>query len=240
MNLPTLPQGKTLAESINGLNQGLKEFSLVLPEGIQLLNPFQDNPEALEISAAFYNRFYQDDKPRRLILGINPGRLGAGATGIPFTDTKRFAEIMGDMSFKGIQTHEPSSVFVYEVIRAYGGASAFYHDFYINSVCPLGFTASLGSTRPVNYNYYDSKALTEAVLPLIRWNLKLQGDIAGRRDVCYCLGAGKNFDFLSKINETEHFFQRIVPLDHPRYVMQYKARNKGAYVQKWLDAFQEK
>ncbi len=56
------------------------------------MNPFKENPDALAISSAFYKKYYDDHRMRRLILGINPGRFGAGVTGIPFTDTKRLTE----------------------------------------------------------------------------------------------------------------------------------------------------
>jgi hypothetical protein len=66
--------------------------------------------------------------------------LGAGATGIPFTDTKRLESDCAESKTPDIATHEPSSVFVYEMIKAYGGPKNFYgNDFYISSVSPLGF-----------------------------------------------------------------------------------------------------
>lgn len=59
-----------------------------------------------------------------LMLGINPGRLGAGSTGICFTDTKRCEADLG-FPVEGMRTHEPSSDFFYRVVRAAGGAEAF-------------------------------------------------------------------------------------------------------------------
>ena len=74
-----------------------------------------------------------------IILGINPGRLGAGVTGIPFTDTKRLVTEC-KIPYSGKLTHEISSVFVYEMINAFGGVSNFYKKFYINSPFPLAIT----------------------------------------------------------------------------------------------------
>src|SRR6056297_2963135 len=122
------------ADKVNQFNRALS-FSGKLPKGIKILNPFRGNPEILEKSALFYKKFYDDNEPRKFILGINPGRLGAGATGIPFTDTKRLSEIC-NIDIDSVQTHEPSSVFVYEVIDKYGGVERFYNDFYINSLSP--------------------------------------------------------------------------------------------------------
>jgi len=125
-----------LSDKINAFNKDL-HFEGSLPGSIGILNPFKE--EAVYRTAChFYDKYYNDDRPRKLILGINPGRLGAGATGIPFTDPKRLREVCG-LSFEGPLLHEPSSVFVYDVIAAYGGPESFYSAFYINSVCPLGF-----------------------------------------------------------------------------------------------------
>ncbi|MEZ5022002.1 MAG: DUF4918 family protein [Chitinophagales bacterium] len=111
-----------------------------LPEKIYPLLPLQgENSEVISrVSAEFYNKYYNDNQPRKMIIGINPGRLGAGATGLPFTDTKRLKEFC-DIDLPEFSTHEPSSVFVYEVIQAFGGPKAFYDHFYITSVCSVGF-----------------------------------------------------------------------------------------------------
>src|SRR5688500_15388313 len=65
-----------------------------LPEGIEVLNPYQQQ-EAFEVCKAFYCKFYDDDLKRFLILGINPGRYGAGLTGIPFTDPIKLEAVFG-------------------------------------------------------------------------------------------------------------------------------------------------
>jgi hypothetical protein len=50
------------------------------------------------------------------------------------------------------------------------------------------------------------------------------------------MGTGKNFQFLSKLNEKEQFFNKVIPLEHPRYVVQYKSKMKGEYVGKYIDS----
>jgi hypothetical protein len=223
----------TFAEKIIAFNQSL-DFNGSLPEGIRIMNPFRDNPDVKAITAEFYKKYYGDNRERHLILGINPGRFGAGITGIPFTDTKRMSEKCG-IKINGMETHEQSSVFIYDVIEAYGGTEKFYADFYINSVCPLGFTAIGEKGKEVNYNYYDSKSLTTTVYAFIVQSIRKQLEFPIKRDVCFCLGTGKNFDFLNKLNSELHFFGRIIPLDHPRFVMQYKAKQKLTYIGKYID-----
>ena len=226
----------TFADKVMQFNQTLA-FAGELPPGISLLNPFQENENILPVAAQFYRKYYNDTHPRRLILGINPGRFGGGATGVPFTDPKRLVSEC-QIAYPGPVTHEPSSVFVYDVIRAYGGPAAFYQKFYINSVCPLGFTAPSKTGKAVNYNYYDSRTLTAAVHPFIIESIRRQIAFGIETDVCFCMGTGQNEKFLRRLNHEQQFFGKIVALEHPRFVMQYRARSKQQYVDKYLRALE--
>jgi hypothetical protein len=115
----------TFADKVISFNQQLEYTGPQLPPGIRIMNPFREEEQALRISEEFYRKYYNDDNQRHLILGINPGRFGGGVTGVPFTDPKRL-QAECNISYNGKATHEPSSVYVYEVINAYGGAEAFY------------------------------------------------------------------------------------------------------------------
>jgi hypothetical protein len=225
----------TFADKVIEFNKNL-HFTGVLPAGISIMNPFREDEKIIPVSSEFYNKFYNDSNPRHLILGINPGRFGGGVTGVPFTDSKRLKNECG-ISYPGKETHEPSSVFVYDVIKAYGGPEAFYQKFYINSICPLGFTATGKNGKEVNYNYYDSRELTQAVLDFIIQSIRQQIAFGINTDVCFCFGTGKNEKFLRQLNTEQKFFKSIVALEHPRFIMQYKARTKEAYINKYLAAF---
>lgn len=225
----------TFAEQVITFNNRLA-FSGKLPAGVHIMNPFKEKALIRDTMQRFYMKFYNDHHPRQIILGINPGRLGSGATGVPFSDTKRLSEQCG-IEIPGLQTHEPSSVFVYDVINAFGGPQQFYRDFYIGSVCPLGFITEQPNGKFINYNYYDSTALQNAVYDLIVSSLRKQLLFGIDRKVCFCMGTGKNAAFLQKLNEKEGFFEKIVPLEHPRFVMQYRAKTKQVYVDKYLQAF---
>jgi hypothetical protein len=228
---------KTFADHIIDFNHAL-DFTGQLPQGIHLLNPFKGNSDILSVSSAFYTKYYADSHPRHMILGINPGRFGGGVTGIPFTDSKRLTNECG-LPYHGSVTHEPSSVFVYEVIEACGGITKFYSDFYINSVCPLGFTFSDAKGNEKNYNYYDSRELTDTMYPFIVESIWKQIAFGIKTDICFCFGNGKNEKFLRAINDEKGFFERIIALEHPRFVMQYKARSKQFYIDKYVDAFNQ-
>ncbi len=224
---------KTFADRVIEFNRKV-EFPGSLPEGISIMNPFRGGDDyILDVSSAFYRKFYNDDRPRRLILGINPGRFGAGFTGVPFTDTKRLSGECG-IDYTGRQTHEPSSVFIYDVIMEYGGPEKFYSDFYINSVCPLGFTQTGVSGREKNYNYYDRPDLAAAVTDFIVWNIKEQIALGVSTEVCWCLGTGKNEKFLRALNERHGFFGEVEALEHPRFIMQYKSASRDKFVRKYI------
>ncbi|HEX5024508.1 MAG TPA: uracil-DNA glycosylase family protein [Agriterribacter sp.] len=227
---------KTFADSMMAFNRSL-DFNGVLPEGIRVMNPFKENKSALAISAAFYKKYYSDNNKRHIILGINPGRFGAGLTGIPFTDPKRLIEKCG-LSYDGAPAHEPSSVFMYKMIDAYGGAENFYREFYINSICPLGFTKETDLGKEVNYNFYDSRALTAAAQDFIVKSIEKQLAFGIYTDTCFCLGRGKNEKILLRLNETHGFFKKIVALEHPRFIMQYKSKTMQLYIDKYIAAFQ--
>lgn len=205
-----------------------------LPEGIHIMNPVRENNLILPLISEFYRKYYSDFRPRHIILGINPGRFGAGVTGLPFTDTIRLKEKCG-LSLPGINTFETSSVFVYEMIERYGGNEKFYGDYFISSVSPLGFTYLQPGGRKVNFNYYDSRELTESIRDFAVNSIRRQLEFGIARDVCFCLGTGKNYSFLSKLNDGYGFFKRIEPLEHPRFIMQYRSKQKEYYIRHYLE-----
>jgi len=223
---------KNFAEKIISFYK-VVDYQDSLPSGLSVMNPFRENPDILPVITQFYQKFYSDNNLRHLILGINPGRHGAGVTGIPFTDTKRLTKKCG-LSIAGLQTFETSSVFVYEMIDAFGGTEKFYGNFYISSVSPLGFTSIVKNGNEVNYNYYDSRELTDAVYDFMISSIELQLDFGIKREVCFCLGTGKNYKFIEALNSKKKYFSRVIPLEHPRYIMQYKSKHKEQYISKYI------
>ena len=57
--------------------------------------------------------------------------------------------------------------------------------------------------------------------------------------VCFCIGSGENFKFLTNINNKHHFFDNIVPLEHPRFIMQYNSNRKEEFMQKYVNIFRQ-
>jgi Uracil DNA glycosylase superfamily len=202
-----------------------------LPKGIEILFP-QKIPETMKVAEAFFYKFYNDNNPRRLIFGINPGRFGAGTTGINFTAPKQLKEFCGiDHSFKP-QT-ELSAEFIYDAINAYGGVKKFYSDYFITSVSPLGFTRN-----GINLNYYDNKKLQKIVTPFIVSSIQKQITLGFKTNYCICIGGDKNLKFLSTLNDEYKFFEKIIPLKHPRFIMQYCRKKKENYIHQYLSALE--
>jgi Uracil DNA glycosylase superfamily len=198
-----------------------------LPAGIELMNPFLD-VATFGLCQQFYAKYYNDSNPRHLILGINPGRFGGGLTGIPFTDPIRLQQVCGiENDFQKKQ--ELSSVFVYEVINCFKSAEAFYDKFYISSTSPLGFTKD---NR--NLNYYDDRQLENSINDFVIDCLQKQIKFGIKTDVVFCFGEGKNFGYLTRLNNKIKFFNTIVPLPHPRFIMQYRLKRKQEYIEKYL------
>ena len=194
-----------------------------LPDGVEVMNPYS-NPEVQHVLEAFYTNYYQDNKKRKLILGINPGRLGAGITGIPFTDPIRLEKDC-DISNDFVKKGELSSKFVYKLIAQMGGPAHFYRHFYIGSVSPLGFLKD-----GKNYNYYDSLDLKRNLKPYMINSLISQISFGVETTTCFCMGQGKNFDYLNMLNHEFRLFKKIVPLPHPRWVMQYKRKELDFWI----------
>lgn len=211
-----------------------KHLNLNIPDklNVEVLNPYKQQ-EVLEINKIFYQKYYTDSNPRIMVLGINPGRFGAGITGISFTDPIVLEENLG------IKNHfqkkpELSATFIHQMIAAYGGPEFFYQKFHLSAVCPLGFIKN-----KVNINYYDDKELLEATKPFIIETLEQQLKILKSPSKCVCIGRGKNLDFIKKLNEEKSYFSEIKVLPHPRWILQYRRKMTNDHTQRYIELLKE-
>ncbi len=210
----TISQHISVADSLLDHFDKLANALPKVAGGVEWLLPLQKLPESARVNRLFLKKFYEDSNPRTLVLGINPGRFGAGVTNVAFTDPVHLERDCGiENSFP--KREELSAQFVYRAIHAFGGVGKFYRQFFVNSVVPFGFVKD-----GKNYNYYDDRQLQNTMEPFIKFHLNSLLEMGMSRKVCICLGEGKNFKFLSKLNEREGFFEEVVPLSNPRYVMQ--------------------
>jgi hypothetical protein len=200
-----------------------------LPSGIGILNPYEKN-EVKTAVTEFFQKFYDDERKRVYILGINPGRFGGGLTGISFTDPvalKIYCGIDNQLRNK----EELSSKFVYEVINHFGGVDKFFSHFFLSAIYPLALIKD-----GKNYNYYDNKKLFSFLKPYLLVSLKKQIEFGANRHVVICLGK-KNGEYLKILNGELSLFNQIEILDHPRYIMQYRKKKMENYLKQYAEVF---
>jgi hypothetical protein len=198
-----------------------------LPKDVEVLDA-HTREDVQQTCISFYKKYYSDNNKRHLLIGINPGRFGGGVTGIPFTDPIRLEKIClikNDFQKK----QELSSVFIYEMIEAFGGVEKFYKQYYISAVSPLGFVK-----HGKNLNYYDDKVLLKRIESFVIDCMDKQIDFGLKKDVCFCIGEGENLKYLQKLNEKYKWFDSIKTLSHPRFVMQYKLKKKQEYIDDYI------
>lgn len=202
-----------------------------LPRGVEALFPYSD-PAVKELVKTFFRKFFANREKRIMVVGINPGRFGAGITGINFTAPRQLAEDCGIPHHLG-NGSELSAEFIYTVIRDFGGPAAFYRHFYLAALSPVGFLKA-----GKNLNYYDDPLLLQRVKPYILHCLKAQCDFGTYREVAICIGGDKNFRFLNNLNEEYGIFKEIITVPHPRFIMQYRRSSLDQYRQEYLQALQ--
>ncbi len=200
-----------------------------LPKGIGVMNPYLDE-YTFGLCEKFYKKYYNDNNQRTLMLGINPGRFGSGLTGISFTDPIKLEKVCG-IENTLLKKPELSADFIYKMIDAFGGPEKFYARYFISAVSPLGFTQ-----KDKNINYYDDKKLEKAIAPFAIDSINKIVAMGINNDKCFCIGEGGNFKFLKKLNEEHKWFKKVVPLAHPRFVMQYRRKRVREYVEGYLKA----
>jgi hypothetical protein len=210
----------------------LLHFESRLPKGFAVMNPYQDE-YTFGLCQQFYTQYYSDHQPRKLLLGINPGRFGSGVTGISFTDPVKL-ETICHIPNRFDKRAELSADFVYKVIEAFGGPTLFYQHFLISALSPLGFLKD-----GKNINYYDDGRLQKIATPFIIQSVSQMMEIGIRKHNVYCIGEGKNFAFFSALNKKHQWFEEIISLPHPRFIMQYKRKSIHTYIDRYLKLLSE-
>jgi lin2946 protein len=231
---------KTTAQKILEFYGSLKSAGINLPEKYRLINPLtganqRQIAQITQITHRFYHRYYHDNRRRFMILGSSPARRGTALTGVPFEDVNHLQEDTG-IFINAFGANKRSSSFLYEVMEECSGRQKFYKRFYMSFVCPLGIEKINLKGNWVNCNYYENAALKKCLHPFIVDSLRCQIDFNIDTTVCFCIGSGENFKFLTNINDEYHFFDTIVPLEHPRFIMQYNADRKEEFIKKYVNA----
>ncbi len=203
-----------------------------LPSGITAMNPYQ-NPQTREYSKLFLQKYFNDNRKRIFVFGINPGRFGAGLTGVTFTDPVALREFCGIPNDLG-DKKELSSEFIYRFISRWGGVEKFYKDFFLTAVCPLGFVK-----EGINYNFYDHPELLTRLKPFLRQTISSQISLGASRKIAIILGSGKNYKIFCELNQEGNFFEEVYPLEHPRFILQYRRKKVEEYIGKYEKMFRK-
>jgi hypothetical protein len=127
---------------------------------IVILKDFLENWEAV---LEFNRKFYPKGVPKTVLCGINPGRLGAGKTGVPFTDFKSLSRLIPNITR---QDTERTAQFFHEIVDHFG-AQNFYQSFYVTNVSWFGYAKG---KRNLNFNELPVPA-KEAVKSLFSYEM---------------------------------------------------------------------
>ncbi len=60
-----------------------------------------------------------------------------------------------------------------------------------------------------------------------------------KKDKCICIGGEKNYKFLAQLNDRYQWFEKIQGVPHPRFIMQYRRKQKEEYIQQYLDVLRK-
>ena len=228
---------ETFSDKVLEFYDELSKTIITLPNNYHTNNPFNslNKYKVKEMTELFYKKYYNDSHKRYLILGSSPARKGTAVTGIPFEDANHLYKITG-VKIDNFYINKSSSNFLYKVMEQYGGCEKFYKEFFMSFVCPIGIVNVNSKGNEVNSNYYENKKLESTLYDFIVASLKKQISFGVDTSICYCIGSGENYIFLKKLNEKYHFFGKIIPLEHPRFIMQYNRKDEDKYLNKYITA----
>lgn len=180
---------------------------------------FVNNREGID---AFCQLFYSDAVPRVMICGTNPGRFGAGMTGIPFLDYMSLSQIIPGIDR---QDSEKSASFFFQVVRRFG-VDLFFRTFYVSNFSSVGYLKD-----GKNLNYYD---LPPAALAIVERNFLSEVEAINPTHV------------ISLGEAVQRSVKKLLPasvdcslrLPHPSWVTTYRVNDMGRWVARYLEVLE--
>lgn len=121
-------------------------MELLEREEINILDGFYEN---IKLVQRYYQTFYPTQEKRVVLCGINPGRNGAGKTGIPFIDFSGASHLLSGI---GQNDREQSAQFILSIINAIE-SNIFHKNVYMTNISWFGF---IKEGRNLNYNRLPS------------------------------------------------------------------------------------
>jgi uracil-DNA glycosylase len=171
---------------------------------IGILSEFLDNKNNI---IEFHKKFVQPNSPKIVMCGINPGRRGAGITGIPFIDTNSLSKMLPDISNP---KSEKSAKFFFSIIEEFG-INEFYRNIHVTNMSWFGFY-KLDNGTNVNYNSLPTDIQNVLIDKFVE-----EMDLINP-DVILPIGDIVNWELLYNLKLKNRLYAEIGPrLYHPAY-----------------------
>lgn len=108
-----------ISQNILKFNQILSNQNPKVPDGFKIINPFKNENKDIinKIAEIFYNKYYNDNNFRYLILCSSPAKNATAMLGIPFENSKHLEIETGININKKYSANKLSQKFLYEVIK---------------------------------------------------------------------------------------------------------------------------
>jgi len=149
---------------IEKLKEKYLSSSVFKNDDIELLDGFLDNWENVK---HFYEKYYANGYPKTVLCGINPGKNGAGKTGIPFLDFDSLSKLIDGIEHTDT---ERSAQFFYDVVQEFG-VEKFYRSFYVTNISWMGY---MKENKNVNY-YQLSDPVKEFIYDAFKHEMSVVG-----------------------------------------------------------------
>lgn len=205
------------SENLNRYNLNYEFKRLLNENGISMLEGYLDQSDIMD---AFCEKFYSNKIPKIVICGINPGRLGAGLTGVPFFDFASLSKIFPSILRKDT---ENTAQFFFKVIEKIG-VERFFNYFYITNVSSVGY-----SKGKSNFNF---DKLPDNLRSIVFSNFAEEIELIKPVKII-ALGDAAFNGVESALGKNSY---RLEKLKHPSWIMQYKRNEISFWVQAYADA----
>ena len=190
---------------------------------VKILSYFIDNKDNI---IKFHKKYVEPNSPKIVICGINPGRNGAGLTGIPFIDFESLSKMIPDIKEND---WEPSAKFFFSIIQEFG-IEAFYRNFHVTNISWFGFSRI---NKPKNVNYFDNDISTEIATCLI--NKFVEEIELINPDYIIPLSKHVLYELESLKKKCRIRAEIGTRLNHPSWVTTYRSNDLTSGRQKYVD-----
>ena len=196
-------------------------------KNIRILSEFLDNEKNI---IEFHKKYVEPNSPKIVICGINPGRKGAGKTGIPFIDFASLTRMLPDIKEND---SEQTAKFFFSVIQKIG-IENFYKNFHVTNLSWFGFSR-IDKNKNVNYDNEDIPAeIKNCLIDKFVEEMELINPdyiITLSKDVLY---------ELKSLKEQKKISSEIgARLNHPSWITTYRSKDINMWKIKYVETLSE-